>query len=67
MYWSGLTEVLDVRLDRAREAGEERTDREGEELQPEGVDTHGFGGPLVLADGDPAATDPAVVEAGEHE
>jgi hypothetical protein len=43
-------------------AGEERTAGEGEQLEPEDVDAHGLGGLLVLADRDPAAPDPAVVE-----
>lgn len=38
---------------------------EGEELEPEGVDAHGAGGCLVLADGDPGAADPGLVGAAE--
>ena len=56
-----------VGLDRASHAGQEGAAGEGEELEAEDVDAHRLGGLLVLADGHPAATDPAVVEPDEDQ
>ena len=66
-YWSGVTDTSCVGLDRAGHPGEERAAGEGEQLEAEDVDAHGLGGLLVLADGHPAAADPAVVEPDEDE
>ena len=63
----GSPSTSDVGLDRAGDAGEERAAGEREELQAEDVDAHRLGGRLVLADGDPAAADPAVVEPDEDQ
>ena len=66
-YWSGVTDTSCVRLDRARHPGQEGAAGEGEELEAEDVDAHRLGGLLVLADGHPAATDPAVVQPDEDQ
>ena len=55
------------RVDGPGRAGEERADREGEQLEADRVDAHRGGGDLVLADRHPGAADPAGVEPGERE
>ena len=54
-------------LDRARDAGQERTASEREELQAEDVDAHGLGRLLVLPDRHPATANAGVVEPDEHQ
>src|SRR5262249_8173861 len=61
----GGDRALDVGLDGAGEAGEGGAEGEGEELEAEAVDAHGFGCGLVLADGDPGASDAGVADPGE--
>lgn len=49
------------------ESGEGGAEGEGEQLEPEGVDAHGGGCGLVLADGDPGAADAGVPGAAEDQ
>src|SRR4249920_1180238 len=54
-------------LDRACDAGQERTASEREELQAEDVDAHGLGRLLVLPDRHPATANAGVVEPDEDQ
>lgn len=59
--------VGDVGLDGTGESGEGGAEGEGEQLEPEGVDAHGGGRGLVLADGDPGAADAGFSGASEDQ
>lgn len=59
--------VVDVRLDGSGQPGEGGAEGEGEQLEPEGVDAHGGGRGLVLADGDPGTADAGFPGAAEDE
>src|ERR671913_1188810 len=63
----GLDVLLLAAEQQARDAADGRADGEGPQLELEARDAHHGGGVLVLADGQPGAAHPAVLEAARHE